>query len=230
MAESLKARVRRVLAGGVNRLIEVIEGVDQDAVLDQTVREIESALDDVRNELGRQLAQKHLATRRLSEANRKHDELQEKLLIAMDQQRDDLAEAAIAVQLDIEAQIPVIEQSLIDIDEREKELQGYLRALQGRIGEMREEIAQYRAQRVKGLGAEKDTDKRGDLEIVRRKVEHAEAVFERLIQVATGLPSGVLSSDVQASSKLAELESMSRKNRIQERLAAHKANVKKIDD
>jgi Ethanolamine utilization protein EutJ (predicted chaperonin) len=80
------------------------------------------------------------------------------------------------------------------------------------------------------LGAEKDTDKRGDLEIVRRKVEHAEAVFERLIQVATGLPSGVLSSDVQASSKLAELESMSRKNRIQERLAAHKANVKKIDD
>ncbi len=230
MAESIKTRVRRVLAGGVNRLIEVIEGADQDTVLEQTVREIESALDEVRNELGRQLAQKHLATRRLFEANRKHDELQEKLLIAIDQKRDDLAEAAIAVQLDIEAQIPVIEQSLVDIEEREKELEGYLRALQGRISEMREEIVQYRAQRVKGLGGERDSEKNRDLEMVRRKVEHAEAAFERLIQRATGLPSGVLSSDVHTASKLAELEGMSRKNRIQERLAAHKASVSRSDD
>lgn len=144
MGEGIKSRVGRVLAGGVNKIIESIEGIAPDAVLEQTVREIENAIEEVRSDLGRELAAKHLATRRLFEANKKHDDLSERLEVALSEEREDLAEAAIALQLDIEAQIPVIEQSLHDIGEREKELEGYLRALQGRVREMRDELVQYR--------------------------------------------------------------------------------------
>lgn len=225
MGEGIKSRVSRVLAGGVNKLIESIEGVAPDAVLEQTVREIESAIEELRSEFGRELAAKHLATRRLFEANKKHDDLSERLDVALSAGRDDLAEAAIALQLDLEAQIPIIEQSLTDIGEREKELDGYLRALQGRVREMREELIQYRSQRgsVNTQSAKGHTG--SELEAIRGKVERAEAAFERLLERATGVSSGAANSDLQSASKIAELDRLTRNHRIQERLAAHKAAI-----
>lgn len=230
MGEGIKSRVGRVLAGGVNKLIESIEGVAPDAVLEQTVREIESAIEEVRSEFGRELAAKHLATKRLFEANKKHDDLSERLEVALNQGRDDLAEAAIALQLDIEAQIPVIEQSLQDIGERERELEGYLRALQGRVREMRDELIQYRSQRGVMNGTHGRGHGGGDLEAIRGKVERAEAAFERLLERATGLSSGTVNNDLQSASKMAELDRLTRNHRIQERLAAHKAAITPKDE
>jgi phage shock protein A len=53
-------------------------------------------------------------------------------------------------------------------------------------------------------------------------VRTAESAFERIMEKATGLPGASGSSDRQTATKLAELESMSHKNRIQERLLAIK--------
>ena len=230
MGEGIKSRVGRVLAGGLNKCIESFEGLAPDAVLEQTVREIDGAIEEVRSEYGRELAAKHLTTKRLFEANKKHDDLGERLEVALKEGRDDLAEAAIALQLDIEAQIPVIEQTLADIGEREQELEGYLRALQGRVREMREELTQYRSQRGAMNGANTKGSSAGDIELIRKKVDRAEAAFERLLERATGISSGGANTDLQSATKMAELDRLTRNHRIQERLAAHKVAGARTDD
>jgi phage shock protein A len=226
MGESVSSRVGRVLAGGFNKMVEAIEGAAPDAVLEQTVREIEGAIEQVRSELGREIAAKHLATRRLFEANKKHDDLRERIDLAIQSRRDDLAEAAVALQLDIEAQIPVIEHAMFEIGEREKELDGYLRALQGRVREMREELMQYRTQRDAQRGASSPESHRAGSngDAIRTRVERAEAAFDRMLQRVTGVVAGASPSDADTATKLAELEQLTRSNRIKERLAAYKTS------
>ena len=63
--------------------------------MEQTVREIDGAIDDVRTELGKSNAAKHLANKRLGEKNAQHGALGDKIEVALGEDRDDLAEAAI---------------------------------------------------------------------------------------------------------------------------------------
>lgn len=226
MGDSISTRVSRVLAGGVNRLIDAIESIAPETVLEQTIREIEGATEEVRSELGRQIAGKHLATRRLFEANKRHDELGEQLQAAVKQKRDDLAELAIAHQLDIEAQIPVIEQTIHEFGEKEKQLEGYLRALHGRVREMRDELVSYRKER--DAAAISSTTASGDTETsdVSVRVRRAEAAFERMLEHLTGVPTGSTGSDLASAAKRQELERLTRMNRIQERLAMTKAQLR----
>ena len=73
MKESLIGRVGRIISGSFNSLIDAIENVAPETVMSEAIREIDAAIDDVRAELGRVVAAKHLANSRLMEENRKHD-------------------------------------------------------------------------------------------------------------------------------------------------------------
>lgn len=223
MSESISSRVARVLAGGVQKIVEAVEKAAPETVLEQTIREIDSAAEEVRAQLGREIASKHLATKRLFEANKKHDELREQTAIALNEGREDLAEAAIARQLDIEAQIPVIEESINDLTEREKQLEGYLRALHGRVREMKEELASYRSQKERSAAVKESSLAGTDTSEVGTRVRRAEAAFDRLLEKITGVPVGSGNVEVSANAKLQELEQLTRTNRIKERLAATKA-------
>ena len=114
MAESIGTRVGRIIAGSVHALIDAVENAAPEMVMEQAIREVDEVIDDVRAELGRAAANKHLASTRLMEENRKHEELGAQIELAVGQARDDLASAAIARQLDIEAQIPVLETTIAD--------------------------------------------------------------------------------------------------------------------
>ena len=96
MKEAIGARVGRLIAGSVNALIDAVENAAPEVVMEQALREIDGATDEVRVELGKVLATKHLANKRLLEENRKHEELGEQIELAVTQGREDLAEAAIA--------------------------------------------------------------------------------------------------------------------------------------
>ena len=61
MADSLKTRVGRVIAGGVHALLDRLEDQAPDAVMEQTLREADSVIDDVRHELGIVAANRHLS-------------------------------------------------------------------------------------------------------------------------------------------------------------------------
>ena len=229
MKESLIGRVGRIISGSFNSLIDAIENAAPETVMSEAIREIDAAIDDVRVELGRVVAGKHLANRRLMEENRKHEDLGEKIELAIKEGRDDLAEAAISRQIDIEAQIPVLEATINDCGSNEKELEGYITALQAKKREMKEELRQFREsmkETVTFSSSNSDTGVEASSD-VERKVAKAESAFERIAEKATGIPGGGHTADRQTATKLAELEEIARKNRIQERLAAIKGNVQK---
>ena len=71
MSETLSRRVDRLVSGGFHALIDAAENLAPEAVMNESIREIERAVDEVRAELGKVLAQKHLAVKKMVvESNR----------------------------------------------------------------------------------------------------------------------------------------------------------------
>lgn len=227
MKEGLIARVGRIVSGSVHSLIDAIENVAPETVMEEAIREIDGAIDDVRTELGKLVAGKHLANTRLLETNQQHEDLSAKIELALKEAREDLAEAAIARQLDLEAQLPVLEATINDSSAQEKELEGYVAALQAKKREMQEELRQFRASLTEASQTSQGQGTGGGNEpVVEGKVAKAASAFDRVVEKATGIPGGP-ETDRQSAVQLAELEELARKNRIQERLAAVKSEMGK---
>lgn len=221
MKESLTNRVGRLVSAGLNAALDAVENVNPEMVLQQTIREIDGTIDDVRAELGKVMAQKHLASKRLMEENSRHEQLAEKIELAVTQSRDDLAEAGIAQQMDIEARIPVLETTITESTHREHELNGFLNALQSKKRDMEAELRAFRQQREQAaLGASQVGAPGSGID---RKIEQATGTFDRVMERATGVPSHQRAADMKSVAQVAELEDLARRNRVQERLAALKA-------
>ena len=224
MGEGLWKRVGRIVSGSVNTFVSSLEGAAPESVMEESIREVVSTMDDVRDELGRVVAEKHLASKRLMDMNKKHEELAGQIEIAVKEGRDDLAEAAISKQMDIEVQIPILEGTISDSAAQEKELEGYISALKAQEREMADALSDYRkamsekeSGRVPTMGAE--TQGNSDFE---KRVGNAQATFDRVFSKASGGEDAAVHSSRQEAVKLAELEDMARRNRVQERLAAIK--------
>jgi phage shock protein A len=220
MAETLRTRVGRVIAGSAHALLDSIEDQAPEAMMEQAVREVDQVADDVRAELGAVAANRHLAQAQHSQLNAKHLELDSQIEHAIADKRDDLARVAVARQLDIEAQIPVLENTLGDLSTQEKELIGYLEALLAKRREMQEAVNQFRASRAKSassvtapLGA-----KPGD-----RRLSTATAAFDKVYSRQTGLTPAAHGASLEQAAKIRELEDLVRKNKIEERLAKLKS-------
>ncbi|VFQ42730.1 PspA/IM30 family protein [Desulfoluna butyratoxydans] len=221
-SERLWKRVRRIVSGSVNSVVSALEGAVPESVMEETIRDVEGAMDEVREELGKVVAGKHLASKRLMAMNRTYEELTGSIELAVRENRDDLAEAAIGKQMDIEAQIPILESAVADNAAQEKELESYLSALKAQKREMTEVLAQYReAVRAEGEAGDAPQGASGSGDVARRVAE-AQATFERVTAKASGM--GTLSTETGRADavKLAELEEMARSNRVRERLAAFK--------
>lgn len=221
MNDTLLNRIRRLVSGGANSIVDAVENATPEMVMSEAVREIESATEQARDELGKVVAGRHVANKRLMEANRRHEELGEQVALAVTQGRDDLAEAAISRQLDLEAQMPVLEAAINDASAEQQEIEGYVAALTARRREMEEELDQFRAARQHQTGGPQSSDPAGNLGAAQGAAERADGAFNRAMKSATGLgvPGGV---DTASATQLAELEKLSRENRIAERLSALK--------
>lgn len=225
MADTLSARVGRIVSGSAHALIDAVEGAMPDAVLQQTLREIDKAIDDVRAELGRTIAGKHLASKRLTEQSSRHEELAAQIELALREGREDLARAAVEHQLDVEVQVPVLEATVADASKRETELEGYVAALLAKRREMEEAFQAMTLARARGAeeaGAAK-SGAAGEGPSVTRRVENATGAFDRLM-AREGAP-GLGGVDRDKDAKLAELDGLARRNRVDERLAAIKART-----
>lgn len=224
MKESITTRVGRIISGSVNALVDAVENAAPEVVMEEALREIDSAVDEVGVELGKLVANKHLANTRLMEESKRHEDLAEKIELAIQEGRDDLAEAAISKQLDVEAQLPVLERTIAESAEQEKELEGYISALRARKREMQQELAKFvESRKQAGNGSGGDTGgSAASGNNVESKVAKATSAFERVLEKQTNLPANQ-QTDRATSSKLAELDDLARKNRISERLAAIKA-------
>ena len=219
MTDTIASRVTRIVSGGVHALLEAVENAAPEATMTQAIREIDHVIDDVRAELGRVEAAKHLATSQLNKLNTEHEQLASQIESALGQGREDLARAGLEKQLNIEDQVPVLQKLLADQRDAGKELEGYIAPLLAKKREMEQALRDYvaaRATHTAGRGpAAGPTTSRGKSE---DRVANAGAVFDRVLAKQTGL-SGLASTATGDAAKLRELQDLQRANRIEERLA-----------
>ena len=220
MSETLSRQVGRLVSGGFHALIDAAENLAPEAVMNESIREIERAVDEVRAELGKVLAQKHLAAKKMADESNRHEAIDANLQAAVDAGRDDLAEAGIAEQMDIEARLPILENTIADCAAQEKELEGFIAALQAKKREMQQQLQDWRAAQ-QSMGTGKTAGGNGsDLNRIARDAEKSGNAFDRVMGRQNSVHS---STDAAQLAKLKELEDLSRNNRIAERLAALKA-------
>lgn len=217
MSETLSRRVGRLISGGFHTLVDSVENTMPEALTQESIRELEETMGEVRSDLGKVLAQKHLASKKMIQESNRHEALNEAIRQALASTREDLAEAGVAEQIDIEARLAVLETSIAECAAQEKELGGFILALQAKQREMQGQLQQWREQRNKGAAPGGEGKAPLDIE---RQIAQSSNNFNRIWQRQTGLPD----QDGKGSqlAKLEELENLTRKNRIHERLAALK--------
>jgi phage shock protein A len=218
MTDTIASRVTRVVSGSVHALLDAVENAAPEATMAQAVREVDRVIDDVRAELGRVEASKHLATTQLNKLNTDHEQLATQIEAALGQGREDLARAGLEKQLNIEDQVPVLQKSLADQRDTGKELEGYIAALLAKKREMEQALRDYVAARATHTAAPGPTAGRTSRGKSEDRVANAGAVFDRVLAKQTGL-SGLTSAATGDATKLRELQDLQRANRIEERLA-----------
>lgn len=219
MADSLKARVGRVIASGLHAVLDRLEDRAPDVVMEQTLREADGVIDDVRHELGIVAANRHLSQQQHASLNAQHARLAEQIDQAMAQGRDELVRAGVARQLDIEAQLPVLENTLSEFVLQERELQGFLSALLAKKREMADALSDFRKSRA----ATQQTSAKAASTGAELRIGAVSDAFDRLYERQTGLSATTRSSTLQQAAQLHELDELVRDNKIAERIAQLKA-------
>ncbi len=208
MGENIANRVGRLISGSLNAIVDAAENASAEIVMHESIREVDSAIEEVRHELGKVVVSQHITQERIDSEQQKFQELYAQIKVALQENREDLAEVAISKQMDIEAQLPIMKKNLTESSENIEELESYIVALQAKKREMQEEMQTYKAQSTSSSSTTNETSK---------DVSQAESAFNRVMGI------NVAHTKHTDEAKLAELEELTRKNRIQERLNALKA-------
>ena len=221
MVDSLSDRVGRVIAGSAHALIDKIENLAPDTVMEQAIREVDKVVAEVQHELGTMTANRHLVQQQHTVQTNQHNTLSLQINTALSATRDDLARAAVARQLDIEAQLPVLQQSLNALNEKENELKGYTNALLAKRREMNEALNEFRKSRqtasaIGGTGSVGSSKE--------QRLDKATNAFDTVYERQTGISPTAAGATLQQAAQLKELEDMVHSNQIEERLARLKAN------
>ena len=220
MTDSLKTRVGRVIAGSVHALLDRIEDQAPEATMEQSLREADAVIDEVRHELGTVSANRHLSQRQHANLNQLHATLSSQIDEAMSAGREDLARAAVARQLDIEAQLPVLETTLAEHARQENELTGFVAALLAKKREMQDALAEFRKSRAAAAATATAPTGAGSAAHRIGKVTDA---FDRVYERQTGLSGTARQNSLQQAAQLKELDDLVRDNKIAERMAQLKA-------
>ena len=226
MMNRLIDRIGRIISGNAHAIVDLVENANPEAIMNEAIREIDDAVDEIKAELGKVIAQKHLSNKKLIDLNNKHEELTGKIELAIKEDREDLAGAAVSKQLDIEAQIPILEQTIANCGESEKELEGYISALKAKRSEMNEEFQEFKnSKRFENFSPGTPKGEEG----VNNAVDKATSAFDRVIERQT-LINKNSKFDSNNEMKLQELEQMEKQNRIKERLASFKTKGSKVEE
>lgn len=221
MSQSLSNRVAKVIAASAHNLLDKWEDANPVAMLDQATRELDQVTAEVRAELGVAVANRHLTQQQHVRLNHEHTELSEHIGTAITAGKDELAKAALARQLDIEAQLPILEASLVNLGNEEKELSAFVEALMSKKREMQRVIMDFEASRQE---SQSSTGNRAAKALhTQARVQAVQDAFDRTILRQTGVEGLTRGTSLEQSSKLKELGDMVRDNKINERLAALKA-------
>lgn len=218
MAESIFARVGRLLSARVEDSVDAMERANNDGVMREAIREVDRTIDAVRADQERAMTRRLQAARQAEMIGRKLEELTAKARFAVESGRDDLAEGALARQVDLEGQTGRLDEVQQLAREEEAKLDESLAALRARKGQMTEALAAFEIARsdaaVGGDGGFHNARRR------EQQVERAEAAFDRAMTGAGGV--GLTRGDADAINRVAQIEALQKGATVAQRLAALK--------
>jgi phage shock protein A len=217
MNDDISARIRRIIAGTANTIVAKIEGLAPEMILEQAIREVDDAVDQVRAELGQATAEQHHVRKAMAKLNEEHSTLEKQVQSALPSGRKDLIEAAVTRQVDIEDQLPALESQLRRTGEQIAELNQAVTGLIAKRNEMEEELFAYRSTRKQAEGAAA-AESGVPYGSARIKAEKAGSAFARVMQDATGVRSADMRTTIEERAKLVELAQLSRRAKIEAKL------------
>jgi phage shock protein A len=222
MGESLVARVRRIISGNVKDLIDSLEQANAGVVMREAIREIEDAIGDVQDELGHAAARSAQIARHLEWLRGKHEELTGKVDIALSEGREDLAGAAIARQMELEAQIAAEEEALRESTSAEKEYVDLRASLTERRRDMEKQYRDWQAASRQARVEVGFGDMPGSVDDrTENRAMKAEKAFSRAISGGEFAPDASVLRETAA--KMNELDKLTRDKELARRLAEAKA-------
>jgi len=220
MSESIFQRVRRLLSARLEDSIDAMERANSDSTMREAIRQVDRAIDEVRADAEKALTRRLQAARQQRLFAAKLEELTAKARFALGEGREDLAEAALSRQVDLEAQIGHLETAQVTAREEEDRLEENLTALRGRKKQMEEALAAFTiARQEAATGGDAGVESARHIE---RTVENAEAAFDRAMTGAGGVP--FTRGDAQAMTRVSEIDTLQKRATVAERLAALKAD------
>jgi len=205
--EGILARMGRLLAAIASQTIDNAENSNKVALVKQAIREIDAGADEARYALGKSRAEEFRLKRRQDELNAEVAGLTQKIRLAIAENRDDLARAGVARQIDLESQGIALERAVdfieLEIDEQTKALQAMLgarREAEVRLADLEQSLARHAPQETgRQMSATNTTS-----------AERAMAAIARV----TGVPA----SHVLGDKELDELDRLHREKEIAARL------------
>jgi phage shock protein A len=223
MTDSIATRVTRIVSGSVHAVLDAVENAAPEAMMSQAIREVEQVGDEVRAELGKAEAAKHLITAQINKLNTDNEQLAAQIETALGQGREELVRAGLEKQINIEDQMPVLQKSLAEQQERSKELEGYITALVAKEREMEEALREFLAARA-SAASPAGSAKAGSS--AQGRVDNANSAFDRVLAKQTGV-SGLSPNVTASAAQVKELQELHRNHRIEEKLAQLKARQPK---
>ena len=223
MSDKLLYRISKLIAGVAHSAVSQAEDAAAIPVMEQALRDIDEAVKDLRTEIGKCEANKFNLERRLTELEAEHRGLAGQVDAALAEGKEDLAEAGVGRQVDIEDQGVVLKRAVEDVEADVAKLNESLTALQASRREARNRLRDLKAVAPATGATPAGRSKRGSA--ATKAVEAIERA-ERLGEDLTGVPA---EANKVSSKDLESLAELHRKNLIQERLAARKARLKSSD-
>src|SRR4051812_41715296 len=205
--EGILARMGRLLAAIASQTIDNAETSNKLALVKQAIREIDAGADEARHALGKSRAEEFRLKRRREELDGEAASLTDKIRLALAENREDLARAGLARQIDLESQGIALERAMdfveLEIDEQTKALQAML----GARREAESRLADLEASMVQHALTETN---RGPSATNTISTDRAMAAIARV----TGVPA----SSVFGAKELDELDRLQREKEIAARL------------
>ena len=205
--EGILARMGRLLAAIASQTIDDAENNNKVALVKQAIREIDAGADEARYALGKSRAEEFRLRRRREELDAEVVSLNDKVRFAIAENREDLARAGVARQIDLESQQIALERA---IDFIELEIEEQTKALQAMLGARREaevRLTELEQSLIQQSPAETG---RGSAQTKTMSADRAMAAIARV----TGVPA----SSVLGAKELDELDRLHREKEIAARL------------
>lgn len=185
----------------------------------EAIREADRAIDQVKAEHEAVMARRLQAVRQQQLLQTRVAELTDKAAFAVAEGRDDLAEAALSRQVDIEAQAAGLVRVQEAAREEEARLEEGLGALQARKRQMEDSLAAFVAsRRDAALGGSAGPRPERSAE---KKVDAAEQAFERAMTGAGGVTFS--RADAETINKVGAIDALQKSAAVASRLAELKA-------